>query len=55
MNIKGLYFKLNMDKQQDKEIYNFFIQKSKNLGITKIDILHSAILAYKAIYGGKND
>ena len=47
--IKGLYFKLNMDKQTDKDIYNFFIQESKNCGVNKIDILWSAVLAYKEV------
>ncbi len=47
--IKGLYFKLNMDKQTDNDIYNFFIQESKNCGVNKIDILWSAVLAYKAL------
>lgn len=45
--IKGLYFKLNMDKNTDKDIYNFFIQESKKCNVNKIDILYSAMLAYK--------
>lgn len=44
--IKGLYFKLNMDKPFDKEIYDFF-QESKHK--TKIDTLYAAMLAYKDI------
>lgn len=44
--IKGLYFKLNMENQFDKEIYDFFL-KSKHK--TKIDTLYAAILAYKNI------
>ena len=44
--IKGLYFKLNMDKQTDKDIYNFFIQESKKCSVNKIDILYSMMLAY---------
>ena len=47
--IKGLYFKLNMNKLTDKEIYNFFIQESKNLGVSKIDVLYSAMLAYNEL------
>lgn len=53
--IKGLYFKLNMDKQTDKDIYNFFIQESEKCSVNKIDILYSAMLAYMAVrreYGG---
>lgn len=45
--IKGLYFKLNIDKSTDKEIYNFFIQESKRCSVSKIDILYSMMLAYK--------
>lgn len=44
--IKGLYFKLNMENQFDKEIYDFF-QESKHK--TKIDTLYDAILAYKGV------
>lgn len=51
--IKGLYFKLNMNKQTDTAIYNFFIQESKKLGLNKIDILYSAMLAYKELRGYK--
>lgn len=46
-NIKGLYFKLNIDKNNDKEIYNFFIQESKECSVSKIDILYSMMLAYR--------
>lgn len=45
--IKGLYFKLNMNKQTDKDIYNFFIQESKHC--TKIDLLFAAMVAYKEL------
>ena len=47
--IKGLYFKLNMDKSTDKEIYNFFIQESKKCSVSKIEILYSMMLAYMQI------
>ena len=46
-NIKGLYFKLNMDKQTDKDIYNFFIQESKKMGIDKISLLFKMMCLYK--------
>ena len=47
VNIKGLYFKLNMNKQTDKDIYNFFNQEAKHC--TKIDILYAAMVAYKEL------
>lgn len=54
--IKGLYFKLNMDKKADKDIYNFFIQESKKCSVNKIDLLFSMMLAYKETRsGGKSD
>lgn len=54
--IKGLYFKLNIDKQLDKEIYIFFIQESKRCSVNKIDLLYSMMLAYKQVRGEvKND
>ena len=46
-NIKGLYFKLNIDKQTDKDIYNFFIQESKEKGIDKISLLFKMMCLYK--------
>lgn len=48
-NIKGLYFKLNIDKQTDKDIYNFFIQESKERGIDKITLLFDMICIYKGV------
>lgn len=48
-NIKGLYFKLNVDNPCDKEIYDFFIQESKKRSVSKIDILYSMVLAYIAV------
>ena len=48
-NIKGLYFKLNIDKQTDKDIYNFFIQESKKRGIDKITLLFDMICIYKSV------
>lgn len=47
--IKGLYFKLNIDKQTDKDIYNFFIQESKERGIDKITLLFDMICKYKVL------
>lgn len=56
MNIKGLYFKLNIDKPLDYEIYKFFIQESKRCSVSKIDILYSMMLAYKQTKGyGKKE
>lgn len=52
--IKGLYFKLNMDKQADKDIYNFFIQESKKCSVNKIDLLFSMMLAYMETRGTKD-
>lgn len=49
MNIKGLYFKLNIDKQTDKDIYNFFIQESKERGIDKITLLFDMMCIYKGV------
>lgn len=52
-NIKGLYFKLNMNEPTDKEIHDFFIQESKKCSVNKIDILYSMMLAYKQSRGEK--
>lgn len=46
-NIKGLYFKLNMDKRPDKDIYNFFIQETKRTGKSKIELLTCMMSAYR--------
>lgn len=37
--IKGLYFKLNMDKRPDKDIYEFFESESKRIGTSKVQLL----------------
>lgn len=37
--IKGLYFKLNMDKRPDKDIYEFFESESKRIGKSKVYLL----------------
>ena len=44
--IKGLYFKLNIDKEEDNIIYNFFIQESIKRKINKIDLLYKMICMY---------
>lgn len=46
-NIKGLYFKLNMDKRPDKDIYNFFIKETKRTGRSKINLLACMMSAYR--------
>lgn len=46
MNIKGLYFKLNVDKQQDEEIYRFFTMEADKKKINKIDLLYALIIFY---------
>ena len=54
--IKGLYFKLNMDKQTGKDIYNFFIQESKKRSVNKIELLYFMMLTYmETRAGGKNN
>lgn len=45
-NIRGLYFKLNIDKQSNKDIYNFFSQESKEKGIDKISLLFKMMCLY---------
>ena len=47
-NIKGLYFKLNIDKRPDKDIYNFFIQETKRTGKSKIEILTCMMSDYRS-------
>ncbi len=37
--IKGLYFKLNIDKKPDKDIYEFFESESKRIGKSKVQLL----------------
>ena len=38
--IKGLYFKLNIDKEKDRTIYEFFKEGQKYLKTNKIDLLY---------------
>lgn len=52
--IKGLYFKLNMDKRPDKDIKDFFERESKYWCITKIELLCRMISAYYIHYGNKS-
>ncbi len=42
MKIKGLYFKLNMEKVRDRIVYNFFNAQTGN----KIDVLYILINHY---------
>lgn len=44
--IKGLYFKLNIDKSLDKEIFDFF-NDNKQSNTNKIDKLYELIQIYK--------
>lgn len=46
--IKGLYFKLNVDKRPGKDIYNFFIQETKRTKKSKIELLACMMSAYCA-------
>lgn len=46
-NIKGLYFKLNMDKRPDKDIHNFFIQETERTGKSKIELLAYMMSLYQ--------
>lgn len=46
--IKGLYFKLNIDKEEDKEIYDFF-NNEKIEGFSNIEQLREVIRCYKYI------
>ena len=48
--IKGLYFKLNMDNPNDKEIYNFFKDYSSK-GFSKIELLFQLMKNFKYIKG----
>lgn len=43
-NIKGLYFKLNMEKERDKIIYNFF--NTLDVSDNKIETLCNLIFNY---------
>lgn len=45
--IKGLYFKLNIDKQPDKAIFEFFEKESKKTKLTKLQLLNFMIGLYK--------
>lgn len=47
MCIKGLYFKLNIEKSLDKEIYKFFTMEAEKKNINKIDLLYDMMQRYK--------
>ena len=42
MKIKGLYFKLNIEKPEDKYIFDYF-ENVKKMGSNKIEKLYSLI------------
>ena len=46
--IKGLYFKLNMEKETDKFIFDVFEKESKRTGLTKLTLLTMMIELYKS-------
>lgn len=48
--IKGLYFKLNMEKRPDKDIYKFFEHESKRTGMTKLELLTAMMGIYSREY-----
>lgn len=50
--IKGLYFKLNMDNPNDKEIYDFF-KKYSSKGFSKIELLFQLMKNFKHIMEDK--
>lgn len=53
MTLKNLFFKLNIENAQHKEIVDFFDAECSKLQIPKIDLLYRVILLYK--YVGKLD
>lgn len=46
MNIKGLYFKLNIDNPRDEYIYRFFTMQPDSEKIDKIALLDKMIHLY---------
>lgn len=46
MNIKGLYFKLNIDNPRDEHIYRFFTMQCDTEKIDKIALLDKMIHLY---------
>ena len=46
MNIKGLYFKLNIDNPRDAYIYRFFTMQPDSEKIDKIELLDKMIHLY---------
>lgn len=48
--IKGLYFKLNMENETDKFIFDFFEKESKRTGFTKLTLLAMMIKCYKSCH-----
>lgn len=45
-NIKGLYFKLNMDNPRDERIYRFFTMHPDTEKINKIELLDKMVHLY---------
>ena len=45
-NIKGLYFKLNMDNPRDERIYRFFTIHPDTEKINKIELLDKMVHLY---------
>lgn len=45
-NIKGLYFKLNMDNPRDEYIYRFFTMHPDTEKINKIELLDKMVHLY---------
>lgn len=52
--IKGLYFKLNLENERDKRIYDFFNVIPKLWNVDKIEILDELISNFNVDQGDKN-
>lgn len=44
---KGLYFKLHDNLEEENEIFKFFQEESKKLGITKLQLFKICYQCYK--------
>lgn len=53
-NIKGLYFKLNVDNPRDEQIYKFFTMQPDTEKIDKIALLDKMVHLYIKIRLSKN-
>lgn len=47
--IKGLFFKLNLENENDNEIWKFFIETPAKEKCTKIELLFRLIKIYKSL------